>query len=150
MVLTHTHTHTCARGADDAVVDVGAAVDGDLQAVVGVVVLRRLIVWVKLRAEEQRSSDRRLEEPATEAAPPPRANPSAGITESSGWRTSSMSTQDITVICLLNSLVEQKGPNPDPSNERSPAMVDRPPTFPSCGSEPERGRTGSAKVADLP
>lgn len=31
---------TCACGADDAVVDVGAAVDGDLQTVVGVVVLR--------------------------------------------------------------------------------------------------------------
>lgn len=30
---------TCACGADDAVVDVGAAVDGDLQTVVGVVVL---------------------------------------------------------------------------------------------------------------
>lgn len=31
---------TCACGADDAVVDVGAAVDGDLQTVVGVMVLR--------------------------------------------------------------------------------------------------------------
>lgn len=30
---------TCARGADDAVVNVGAAVDGDLQTVVGVMVL---------------------------------------------------------------------------------------------------------------
>lgn len=39
---------TCARGADDAVVDVGAAVDGDLQTVVGVVVLRRLVIGVEL------------------------------------------------------------------------------------------------------
>lgn len=48
---------TCARGADDAVVDVRAAVDGDLQTVVGVVVLRRLIVRIKLRKEEQQRSD---------------------------------------------------------------------------------------------
>lgn len=48
---------TCACGADDAVVDVGAAVDRDLQTVVGVVVLRRLIVRIKLRREEQQRSD---------------------------------------------------------------------------------------------
>lgn len=53
---------TCARGADDAVVDVGAAVDGDLQTVVGVVVLRRLVVGVELTGgeEEQRRSERSL------------------------------------------------------------------------------------------
>lgn len=49
---------TCACGADDAVVDVGAAVDGDLQTVVGVVVLCRLIIRIKLRRERQQSSDR--------------------------------------------------------------------------------------------
>ena len=48
---------TGACGADDAVVDVGAAVDGDLQTVVGVVVLRRLIIRIKLRREEQQRSD---------------------------------------------------------------------------------------------
>lgn len=47
---------TCACGADDAVVNVGAAVDGDLQTVVGVMVLRRLIIRVKLRREEQQRS----------------------------------------------------------------------------------------------
>lgn len=49
---------TCARGANDAVVDVGAAVDCDLQTVVGVMVLRRLIIRIKLRREEQQRSDR--------------------------------------------------------------------------------------------
>lgn len=39
MCIVHARS-TCACGADDAVVDVGAAVDGDLQTVVGVVVLR--------------------------------------------------------------------------------------------------------------
>lgn len=48
---------TCACGADDAVVDVGAAVDGDLQTVVGVMVLRRLVIRIKLRREEQQRSD---------------------------------------------------------------------------------------------
>lgn len=48
---------TCARRADDAVVDVGAAVNGDLQTVVGVVVLRRLIVRIKLRRGKQQRSD---------------------------------------------------------------------------------------------
>lgn len=47
---------TCACGADDAVVNVGAAVDGDLQTVVGIMVLRRLIIRVKLRREEQQRS----------------------------------------------------------------------------------------------
>lgn len=54
---------TCARGADDAVVDVGAAVDGDLQTVVGVVVLRRLVVGVELtggREEERWRSESSL------------------------------------------------------------------------------------------
>ena len=38
-------------------VDVGAAVDGDLQTVVGVVMLRRLIVWIELRSAEQQGSE---------------------------------------------------------------------------------------------
>lgn len=48
---------TCACGANDAVIDVGAAVDCDLQTVVGVMVLCRLIIGIKLRSEEQRRSD---------------------------------------------------------------------------------------------
>lgn len=40
---------TCAGAADDAVVDDGAAVDGDLQAVVGVVVLSGFVVGVELQ-----------------------------------------------------------------------------------------------------
>lgn len=47
---------TCARGAYDAVVDVGTAVDGDLQTVVRVVVLRRLVVRVELRREPRVAS----------------------------------------------------------------------------------------------
>ena len=49
---------TCAGGTDDAVVDVRAAVDCDLQTVVGVVVLRRLIIGIKLRRGKQQRSDR--------------------------------------------------------------------------------------------
>lgn len=43
---------TCTGAADDAVVNVGAAVDCDLQAVVGVMVLGRLIVRIELRQEK--------------------------------------------------------------------------------------------------
>lgn len=39
---------TCAGGADNAVVYVGAAIDCNLQTVVGVMVLRWLIIWVEL------------------------------------------------------------------------------------------------------
>lgn len=38
-------------------VDVGAAVDSDLQTVVGVMVLRRLVIRIKLRGEKQQRSD---------------------------------------------------------------------------------------------
>lgn len=62
---------TCARGADDAVVDVGAAVDGDLQTVVGVVVLRRLVVGVELTGGgEERMSDGGQRGGKTSARPP--------------------------------------------------------------------------------
>lgn len=56
MCIVHARS-TCACGADDAVVDVGAAVDCDLQTVVGVVVLRWLIVGIELRGEEQPGSE---------------------------------------------------------------------------------------------
>ena len=45
---------TCACAANDAVVYDGAAVDGDLQAVVCVVVLGRLIIGVELRQRQTR------------------------------------------------------------------------------------------------
>jgi hypothetical protein len=45
---------TCACAANDAVVYDGAAVDRDLQAVMCVVVLGRLIIGVELRQRDKR------------------------------------------------------------------------------------------------